>query len=77
MEKTTKTTKYYNNSCQVRFSRGNHNDGYRFDGVGGMLAHAFFPPQPSDKLLGDISGDIHFDDSERWIVNLNDLGERA
>jgi len=55
---------------QIRFLHGNHHDGYPFDGQGGILAHAFFPP--SNELLqrGDnsefLTGDLHFDDSEPW-----------
>src|SRR5690606_31682327 len=39
---------------------GNHGDGSPFDGLGGVLAHAFWPPP----LGGPLSGDIHFDDAE-------------
>lgn len=27
----------------IKFIRGDHNDGYKFDGRGGSLAHAFYP----------------------------------
>lgn len=47
---------------EIRFESGDHGDGDAFDGGGGTLAHAFFPRQ------GRISGDIHFDDGERWTL---------
>lgn len=46
----------------IRFAVGNHGDGSSFDGVNGVLAHAFYPPPNG----GAIAGDAHFDDSESW-----------
>jgi Matrixin/Putative peptidoglycan binding domain/PASTA domain len=50
----------------IRFVAGNHGDGANnaFDGVGGVLAHAFSPPPNG----GDIAGDAHFDEAETWSV---------
>ena len=51
----------------VSFEIDAHGDGASFDGVNGILAHAFFPP-PS----GDFAGDIHFDDAETWSGDARD-----
>ncbi len=44
---------------EIRFERGNHNDGDSFDGPGSLLGHAYYPKY---------GGDIHFDDDETWTV---------
>ena len=46
----------------ISFLKYNHGDGFKFDGRGGTLAHAFFPDS------GDFSGQIHFDIDEDWKV---------
>ena len=45
---------------EIRFEKRSHEDEDDFDGIGGTLAHAYFP------VYG---GDVHFDDDEDWTVN--------
>ncbi|KAI3408037.1 uncharacterized protein J3R85_020518 [Psidium guajava] len=50
---------------RIGFYRGDHGDGEPFDGVLGVLAHAFSPED----------GRVHFDTAERWAVDFK--AERA
>lgn len=45
-----------------------HGDAAPFDGVGGVLAHTLGGPPPN--VFGNQAGDIHFDDSETWTLNI-------
>lgn len=47
----------------MSFAVGDHGDGFRFDGKGGTLAHAF-PPGGNP-----VSGDVHFDLAENWSIS--------
>jgi hypothetical protein len=50
-----------NADMRIAFHHGGHGDGAPFDGMGGTLAHAFFPCRHHP-----ICSDIHFDDGETW-----------
>lgn len=52
-------------NIRIWWAVGDHGDGYPFDGPGGVLAHAFYPPPVN---AGCIAGDIHFDDAETWVT---------
>ncbi|KZV56464.1 metalloendoprotein 1-like [Dorcoceras hygrometricum] len=43
----------------IGLKRLEHGDGHPFDGLGGVLAHAFYPP----------GGELHFDEDENWVTS--------
>ena len=49
-------------NIRILFGAGEHGDGFAFDGLNGVLAHAFFPP-PNGNCF---AGDAHFDEAETW-----------
>ena len=50
-----------NEACDIKisFCPKEHGDGFPFDGIGGILAHGFYPGS-------GIGGDLHFDEEENW-----------
>ena len=61
-----------NSDIVISWGIGNHGDGFDFDGVGGVLAHAFQPP--ANGTSHNLTGDIHFDDSETWTTAIRTNG---
>jgi peptidoglycan hydrolase-like protein with peptidoglycan-binding domain len=53
----------------IRFVADDHGDGNPFDGGGGVLAHAYYPPIPPAAPTA-IQGDAHFDEAETWTVTI-------
>lgn len=52
-------------NIRILFGAGAHGDAFPFDGPGGVLAHAFYPPPVNP---GCIAGDMHFDEAETWVA---------
>jgi hypothetical protein len=52
---------------EIGWFSGNHGDGSNFDGVGNVLAHAFYPPPCG----GAHAGELHFDEAETWSLSGN------
>ncbi len=50
-------------TIDIRWATGDHGDGTPFDGLAGVLAHAFYPAGAGVESL---AGDLHFDDAETW-----------
>ena len=50
----------------IKFVQGYHNDRFKFDGKGGVLAHAFFPSK-NKKNPHPVTGDVHLDIDEDWV----------
>jgi Matrixin len=62
---TQKSQPGQNRTIDVQFVRGDHGDGYPFDGPGQVLAHTFYPAPPNPEPL---AGDMHMDADETWQV---------
>ena len=67
----TEVASNQNPEIVISFVTGNHGDGAQnaFDGAGGVLAHAFYPPE-TDPASPTLHGDAHFDDAETWTVTI-------
>ncbi|MBX5495398.1 MAG: matrixin family metalloprotease, partial [Bryobacteraceae bacterium] len=55
-------------AVDILFGSRNHGDDYPFDGIGGVLAHTFYPAPPNPE---SIAGDLHFDADEDWNIGAN------
>jgi hypothetical protein len=57
-------------NIRIGWHSGMHGDNSPFDGMGGVLAHAYYPIPG----IGSLSGDIHFDEAETWSAELPPTG---
>lgn len=51
----------------ISWGTGNHGDNTPFDGINGVLAHAYYPGS-------GLGGDLHFDDAETWTLAQQPFG---
>lgn len=63
----TETNVYDSADIKIGFYRGDHGDGQPFDGVLGVLAHAFSPE----------NGKFHLDASESWAVDFKSVKSKV
>ena len=61
----TEVTTAQNPTFKIAWKKGDHNDGSPFDGVGNVLAHAFYPPPRG----GNHAGELHFDEDETFSLD--------
>jgi hypothetical protein len=50
-------------NLDIQFAPRAHGDAYNFDGIGGTLAHTYYPAPPNAEPIG---GDLHLDEEEAW-----------
>lgn len=53
---------YSQSDIEVSFASFDHGDQYPFDGIGGEVAHAFYPIHEKRR------GQIHIDEHEPWYI---------
>lgn len=62
---TETATAGLNRSVDISWASGDHGDISPFDGTGGTLAHAAYPPPIFPETF---AGDMHFDEDELWQI---------